>query len=121
MGGDVPVALLVPVVLGDVVQVVPSDHNSALHLGGDDDSLENLAPDGDGGGEGTLAVDVVRLDGLLGGLEAESDVLVVPDTRGGLLGEQLFGVEEDVVLLLEGAFVLSGRGSTWMSAIGGEK
>ena len=59
MGGDVPVAFFVPVVLGDIVQVVPSDHDGSLHLGRDDDALEDLASDGDSGGEGTLAVDVV--------------------------------------------------------------
>jgi len=106
MGGDVPVALLVSVVLGNIVKVIPSDHNGALHLGGNDNPLKNLAPNSDGRSEGTLAVDVVRLDGLLGCLEAQSDVLVVSDTGGSLLGEQLFGVEEDVVLLLERAFVL---------------
>ena len=51
-------------------------------------------------------------------LEAEADVLVVPHAGGSLLGEQLSGVEEDVVLLLEGTFVLDRAGSTWMSAIG---
>ncbi len=121
MSRDVAVALLVPVVLGHIVQVVTSDDDGTLHLGGDDDALEDLAADGDAGGEGALAVDVVGLDGLLGSLEAKTDVLVVSDTRGSLLGEQFFGVEEDVVLFLEGTLVLSDGGGTWMSAIGWRK
>ena len=80
MGRDVAVALLVPVVLGHVVQVVTSDDDGALHLGGDDNALEDLAADSNARGEGALAVDVVGLDGLLGGLEAETDVFVVPHT-----------------------------------------
>jgi hypothetical protein len=117
VGGDVAVALLVPVVLGHIVQVIPADDDGPLHLGGDDDALEDFATDGHARGEGALAIDVVGLDGLLGSTEAETDVLVVPDPGGGLLGEQLFGVEEDVVLLLEGALVLSKGGGTWISAI----
>ena len=59
MGGDVPVALLVSVVLGNVVKVIPSNNNSALHLGGNDNPLKNLASNSDRRSEGTLAVDVV--------------------------------------------------------------
>lgn len=80
MGGDVSVSFLVSVVLGDVVQVITTDDYGALHLGGDDDALEDLAADGDAAGEGTLLVDVVGLDGLLGSPEVETDVLVVSHT-----------------------------------------
>ena len=80
MGWDVSVAFLVSVVLGDVVQVVATHDDGALHLGGDDDALEDLAADGDAAGEGTLLVDVVGLNGLLGSPEVETDVLVVSHT-----------------------------------------
>lgn len=59
MSGDVAVAFFVTVVLRHIVKVVSADHNGTLHLGGDDDALEDLAADSDSGGEGALAVDVV--------------------------------------------------------------
>ena len=39
MGRQVSVPLLVPIVLGHVVEVVASDDDGALHLGGDDHSF----------------------------------------------------------------------------------
>ena len=107
VSGDVAVSLFVTVVFGHIVEIVASDHNGALHLGGNDNALENLSSDGDVAGEGALLVDVVGLNGFLGGLEVEANILVVAHTGAGLLGEQLLAVQEDVVLLLEGAFVLN--------------
>ncbi len=78
VGRDVAVTLLVPVVLRHIVQVVTTYNHSALHLSRDDNALEDLATDGHARGEGTLAVNVVRLDGLLGSLEAKTNILVVP-------------------------------------------
>ena len=104
---DVGVLLLVPVVLVHVVQIVPPDDDGPLHLGGDHQGLEDSAPDGHLAGEGALLVHVVALDGFLGGLESQPHILVVPDSGGCLLGHQLLGVEEDVVLLLEGSLLLS--------------
>lgn len=78
MGRDIAMPLLVTVVFWNVVEIISSDDNGALHLGGDDDSLENLASDGDATGEGTLLIDIVRLNSLLGGTESKSNILVVP-------------------------------------------
>lgn len=80
MGRDVAVALLVPVVLWHIVQVIPTHNNGALHLGRNHNALQDLAADGHARGEGTLAVDVVGLNGLFWGPEAKSNVLVVPHT-----------------------------------------
>lgn len=80
VGSEVSVSLLVSVIFGDVVEVVPSDDNGAVHFGGDDDALQDLTPDADVAGEGAFLINVVALDGFLGGLEVESDVLVVPHT-----------------------------------------
>ena len=74
---DIAMSLLVTVVFRDVVEIVSSDNNCSLHLGGDDDSLEDLASDGDLAGEGALLIDIVRLDSFFGGFEAESYILVV--------------------------------------------
>ena len=84
MGCDVPVSFFVTVIFGDVVEVVSSDDNGPLHFGGDDDSLEDFASDGDVAGEGAFLIDVVSFDGLFGGFESEAYVFVVPDTCGGL-------------------------------------
>ena len=80
MGRNVAVAFLVPVVLGHIVEVVPADNDGALHLGGDDNSLEDLAADGNSRSEGAFAVNIVGFDGLLRSLEAKTDVLVVSDS-----------------------------------------
>lgn len=106
MGRDVSVPLLIPVVFGDVVEVIPSDDDGPLHLGRDDDALEDLATDGDSTGEGTLLIDIVRLNSLLWSPEVETNMLVVSDTRTSLLCEQFFTIQKDVVLFLEGSLVL---------------
>ena len=73
-------SLLISVVFGDIVEIVTSDHNGSLHLGGDDDTLEDLASDGNTAGEGAFFVYVFGFDGFLGSFESQSDVLEVPDT-----------------------------------------
>lgn len=45
MHGHVAVSLLKPVVLADVVQVVPADHDGALHLHLLHDASEDAATD----------------------------------------------------------------------------
>ena len=101
MDWDISVSLLVPVVLGDIVEIVPSDDDGSLHFSGDHDTLENLAPDGDVGGEGALLIDVLGFDGFLGGFESESDVLEVSDTGASLFSEEFLAVQEDSFLFLE--------------------
>lgn len=56
MGGEVLVALLVTVVLGDEVEVLATDDDGAVHLGGDDGTGQDTAADGDLAGEGALLV-----------------------------------------------------------------
>ena len=84
------VPLLETSVFGNVLQVIPSHHYRALHLVGDDHGLEDAAADRDVAGEGALLVDVGALLGLLGGLEAQTDaLLVVPHALLGLLSQHL--------------------------------
>jgi hypothetical protein len=88
MYGYVSVSLLVPVVLLDVVEVITSNDDGPVHLGGDHDTsisyiynsqiLDDTASDGDGTSEWALLVNVGSLDGLLWGLETETNVLPVP-------------------------------------------
>ena len=105
--GEVGVPLLVAVVLADVVQVVAADDDGARHLGAVDVALQNAAADGDGGREGALLVHIGALHGLLGGAEAEADVLPVTHCTGGrLLGQHALACLEHAALLLETALGL---------------
>lgn len=76
---DISVSLLVSVVFGDVVEIVSSDDDGSLHFCGDHNTLEDLASDGDVGGEGALLIDVFGFDGLFGGFESKADILEVSD------------------------------------------
>jgi len=102
VGGEHLVALLETVVLADVVQVVATHGDRALHLGGHDDATQNAATDVDVAGERALLVNIGSLDGFLGGLEAQTNRL--PPAHG--LGAQLLVAlgllaNKDGVLLLE--------------------
>lgn len=88
-----------PSVLRHELQVVSAHHDGSLHLVGDDHALQDAAADRHVPSEGALLVDVVTLDGLLRGLEAQADALVV--THGALLGLDSTGLaNEDGILLL---------------------
>lgn len=56
VGGEVLVALLVPVVLGNVVEVLAADDDGAVHLGRDDGAGQDTATDRDHAGEWALLV-----------------------------------------------------------------
>jgi len=90
------VSLLKTAVLGDVVQVVTADDQGAVHLGGHNHALENAAADGDVASEGALLVNVGSLDGLLRGLEAETNVA----------HPAALSLSEDGLLVLEGVLLL---------------
>ena len=69
-------SLLESVVLLNVVQVVSANHDGALHFLLYHDALQDTASDRDQTGERTLLVDVVALDRIFRGLEAETDLPV---------------------------------------------
>lgn len=56
VSGQVLVALLVTVVLGDVVEVFTADDDGTVHLGRDDTAGKDTTTDGDLADEGTLLV-----------------------------------------------------------------
>eukprot|EP00804_Cyclotella_cryptica_P023606 CCRYP_011945-RC/>CCRYP_011945-RC protein AED:0.47 eAED:0.52 QI:0/0/0/1/0/0/3/0/178 len=87
MSVDVLVTLLITLVLGDVVEVVPTNDNGALHLSGDDKTLDNLTTNGDVSREGALLVDIVALNGGIGGFDPKTDIF---DPAHGL---HLFSVD----------------------------
>ena len=101
------VALLITVVLGDEVEVLTTDDDGALHLGGDDLTSQDATTDGNITGEGALLVDVGTLNSLLGGLETKTDILVPAVVLNRLLAGNL-GVLENTLLLLESLFDLLG-------------
>lgn len=106
---EVTVSLLVTVVLLHVVKVVTTDDNGALHLAGDNNTSEDTSTDGDVSGEGALLINVVSSDGLLGSLEAKTNILVPTGT--GTLGDDTLVVLEDGLLLLERTLgLIMGRG-----------
>lgn len=107
VGSNVLVALLVTVVLGNVVEVLTTDDDCAVHLGGNNSSGEDAATDGNLADEGALLVDVGAVDGLTGSLETEANVLV--PALGGLASLSVLGCGEDVRLLLESALRLDGK------------
>jgi len=114
MRGKVLVALLVPVVLGDIMKVLAADDDGAVHLGGDDGTGEDTAADRDLASEGALLVDILALNGGLGGPEAQTNLLVPSPTalaRPGRL-ELSLAVEENVRLLLESTLALDGQFSS---------
>lgn len=56
MSGQVLVALLVTVVLGDVVEIFTADNESTVHLGGNNGTGQDTTTDGDETSEGALLV-----------------------------------------------------------------
>ena len=102
---DLSVPLLETLVLSDPVEVISPDDDGPLHLGGNDNTPHEAAPDGDVASEWALAVDVFALLSSLWSLDAQADVLSV----AGLLvasGVLLRG-KADLGLLLESAFCLN--------------
>ena len=108
MSGDVCVTLFETVVLSNVMKIISTDDNGSCHLVGNNNTSENTSTDGNVSGEGALLIDVGALDGVLGCLEAKSDIspisglsLYLAAQSSGLLGK------EDSGLLLESLFGLS--------------
>jgi len=63
-------ALLESVVLLDVMEVITTNDKCVLHLGGDNNTLEDSAANADIAGEGALFVDVMTFNSSLGSFEA---------------------------------------------------
>ena len=75
---DVGVSLLISAILLDIVEIISSDDDGSVHFGADAHSLQDTSSDGDIAGEGTLLVNVGGLDGVGGGVEAQTNLLEVP-------------------------------------------
>ena len=79
MGGNVSVTFLVSLVLPDVVQIVPSNDDGAVHFRRNNQALENSASDADIACEGTLFVDILALDCQSWSFEAHSNLSEISD------------------------------------------
>lgn len=103
---NVLVPLLETSVLGNVVQVVSANDNGTLHLGGDNQSLENATTNRDAAGKGALLVNVVAFNSLVGSLESKTNRLGV--THGLLVSaaNHTLTCHKDGILALVGLFVL---------------
>jgi hypothetical protein len=69
-----------------------------VHLSGHNGTGKDTATDGDHAGEWALLVDVGTLNGVLGGTETQTDVLVPSPVAGVLAGSADLVVQEDVRL-----------------------
>jgi hypothetical protein len=98
VGSQVFVTLLVSVVFWNVVQVVTSDNDGTVHLGGHNCTRQDLTSDGNLTNEWTLLVNVRTLNSGLWGLETQTDLLV--PSLGTTVGLGLW-VGEDVWLLVD--------------------
>lgn len=111
VSSEVLVPLFVSVILGNVVEVLAADNESAVHLGGHNSASENAAADRDETSKWTLLVNVFSVDSSLGGLETQTDILIPSSAvlaRPSATGLDLM-VEKDVRLLLESLFALDGK------------
>lgn len=73
---DVLVSLFVSVVFWNVVQVVSSDDDGTVHLGGNNGTGQDLTTDRNQTSEWTLLVNVSTLNSGLWGLETQTSVLI---------------------------------------------
>ena len=78
-------SFFISIVFGDIVQIISSDDNCALHFSWNNDALQDLSTNGDVAGEGTFLIDIIALDGLFGSFEVQTYVFVVSDSRAGFL------------------------------------
>ena len=83
---NISVSLLIPVVLWYIVKIISSHNNGPLHFVRDDNTLENLASNGNIGGEWAFFINVSRFNGFLRCSNTKSDIFIETNTGTGLLG-----------------------------------
>jgi len=106
MGSKVLVALFITSVLGDEVEVLATDNDGTMHLGGDDGAGKDTTTDRDQSSEWALLVNIVTFNGILGRPEAQTNVLVPSLSTSTLCLCSSLMVLEDVRLLLISALTL---------------
>jgi len=103
VNSHIPMSLLKPVVLANIMKIVATDDDGSLHLHLGDDPSQNPPSNRDISCEGTFLVDVSSIRRLAWSLESKSDTVTPPQILGLL---DNLGIEEDGRLLLEGSLRL---------------
>ena len=100
VNGNVLVTLFETTLLGDVVQIIPSNNDCSLHLGGDNHTVEDTSSNGNIASEGALLVDVAALNGCGRGLDSQTNFS--HETHGllALIANSTLAGHEDGILLL---------------------
>ena len=114
MSGNVAMSLLVttaqnrherlPSVLLDITQVITAYNNSTLHLGGDDQSLQNRSTNSHIRGERTLLIDILSVNSSSRGLNSQANVSI--PTLVSLLAKKMDLTIREFILLLECSLIL---------------
>ena len=114
MSGNVAMSLLVttaqnrherlPSVLLDITQVITAHNNSTLHLGGNDQSLQNSSTNGHIRGERTLLIDILSVNSSSRGLNSQANVSI--PTLVSLLAKKMDLTIREFILLLECSLIL---------------
>ena len=100
VSGNISVTLFKTTVLLNIVQVIPSDNNCALHLGRDDNSLQDGTTDGNISSEGALFVDKVSFNGCARSLDSKTNILDKAHRLVLLTTNSTLASHEDGCLLL---------------------
>lgn len=103
---NVGVTLLETTVLGNIVQVIPSDDDRSPHLGRDDDSLQDGTANRNVAGKGALLVDVIGLNGRVRRLDTKTDALYEAHRLITLVANGALTSHENGFLLLVSLFIL---------------
>ena len=106
VGSNVLVSLLKTTVLLDVVEVISSNDDGVLHLGGHDHTNKNSSSDGNISGEGALLVNVSSLNSGIRSLESKANVLYETHRLGAGQVDSALAGNEDGILLLVSLLVL---------------
>lgn len=75
VSSKVLMSLFVSVIFRNIVQVVSSDNDGSVHLGGDNSTRQDLTTDRDSTNEWTFLVNVGTFNGVLWGLESQTNIL----------------------------------------------
>ena len=88
MRRDVFMAFFKPIVLPDVVQIIPSNDDRPLHFGGNAHSFQNLAAYAHVPSEWALFVDVIPLFRFFWRCETKTNVSPIPQSTLRLFAEE---------------------------------
>ena len=114
MSGNVAMSLLVttaqnqheplPSVLLDITQVITAHNNSTLHLGGNDQSLQNSSTNSHIRGERTFLIDILSVNSSSRGLNSQANVSI--PTLVSFLAKKMNLTIREFILLLECSLIL---------------